>query len=211
MCGRYALFCEENNARMNGFIEICNQCAEADERIEPKDSDDVKPGDMVPGLISDSRGVRAAAMRWGFSGLNGGLVINARSEDAAERIMFMNLLENSRCALPAARYFEWRRGDGQKYQVSSTEGESLYLLGLYRTDEAGKRVCVILTREAYGIHAKIHSRMPVAVRSRCDARNWLNGKISLAEIIADTDDGLSVEALGAEQLQIDFDDHISDE
>lgn len=206
MCGRYALSDGIQNEKMLSFIEICNQNALPTERIDESVLAEVRPGDLAPGLICTSGRVQAVPMRWGFVGKDGKLVINARGENVSERSMFKRLTDTNRCIMPAAAYFEWRRGDGQKYRVASAQQEAMYLAGLYRLNDGGRREFVILTRAAFGIHTMIHNRMPVTLQTRKDARAWLRSEISIEDILSVQDDMLQATAHGTEQLSMYFED-----
>jgi len=206
MCGRYVLTDGEQREKMQEFIEMCNRYAPEDERISVHFEDEVRPGDMAPGMICVGNTVQATAMRWGFAGKDGKLVINARSENVSERAMFRYLTESGRCVMPAAAYFEWRRGDGQKYKVASTTQKMMYLAGLCRLNTEGKREFVILTKPAFGIHSRIHNRMPVTLQTRESARSWLRGDISFNDILSGQDNALYAAPQGLEQMSMIFDD-----
>ena len=206
MCGRYVLTDDKQREKMQAFIEMCNHYASEDERIDDPLKDEVRPGDLAPGMFCIGSTVRAAAMRWGFAGKDGKLVINARSESVSERSMFRHLTESGRCVMPAAAYFEWRRGDGQKYRIASTTQETMYLAGLCRLNDDGRREFVVLTKPAFGIHSRIHNRMPVTLQTREDARRWLRGEITIENILSGQDNELSATPQGVEQMSMLFDD-----
>ncbi len=132
-----------------------------------KRSGEVFPTDVVPVIAPNRSGARTVyPMKWGYTGRS--LLINARSETAAEKPTFRDDFARHRCIVPAFRYFEWehrRDGDpknrtGQKYGIRP-KGESMtYLAGLYRI-ENGLPVFVVLTREPGEGIRFIHDRMPV--------------------------------------------------
>lgn len=202
MCGRYRLEAGNENQKMQQIIEICNENAADGQRIKTDASVEVRPGDFAPALVLQDGKVSAASMQWGFSNGTKGLVINARSEDLQARQMFMHLERENRCVLLSSGYYEWRRGDGQKYLVSGQE--VVYMAGLYRMEADGRRHFVILTKAAYGGHAKIHHRMPVILNTREAARAWLAGSVTAAQASAKENPGLTIEALNGEQVCIDF-------
>ena len=80
MCGRYYV---ESESDMEELAELI---AEAKRK-----SDEVKTGEVFPtdtaAVIANNRQLKPAVfpMRWGFERKGGGLVINARSETAAEK------------------------------------------------------------------------------------------------------------------------------
>ena len=204
MCCRYLLTVAYTNKRLCKFIEICNQFSDSSEQIPIADSLQIHPNDSAPVLTISDFHIQAASMRWGFPGKGGGLVINARSEDVQFRPMFRNLLAQNRCAIPASGYYEWRDGDRQKYLIAPSSGEGIYLAGLYQMDENGKMRFVILTRSAFGAHARIHGRMPLVLSSVEEAKQWISGTLALEALSARETDSLRIQPLGAEQLRMDL-------
>lgn len=82
----------------------------------------VKTGEVFPSdtaaVIANNRQLKPAAfpMRWGFERKGGGLVINARSETAAEKQLFRESAQLRRCLIPASCNFERERcADGMVY------------------------------------------------------------------------------------------------
>ena len=159
MCGRY-------------YIEISDE--ELQEVCDALDkSREVFPSDMVPIMTNIGE---YQSMKWGFTGFDGKLLINARSETALTKPTFQDSMLKRRCVIPASGYYEWRRDGNKKikHQIY-IPGRPIYLAGCFRQekDSTHKRF-VILTREAAGGLEKIHDRMPVII-PRCHIKNWLNG------------------------------------
>jgi putative SOS response-associated peptidase YedK len=111
--------------------------------------------------------------------------INARSESIHEKPTFRQAFRTTRCLIPATGYYEWATSLGkyppkQPFYISSAkEGDSLSIAGIWSTwkSESGAEIqsAAIITREAVGELATIHSRMPVFMPSdRWD--NWLDPK-----------------------------------
>ena len=66
---------------------------------------EIRPTDVVPVIAPNKYGNRAIyPMRWGFSGKS--LLVNARSETAAEKPTFKEAWERHRCIVPASC---WRK------------------------------------------------------------------------------------------------------
>lgn len=205
MCGKYVLIVGYIDDRMQSIVDICNQDVGEEQKILLGANGEISPDDNAPALFLVNHRAQATSMRWGFAGENG-LVINARSEDIYNRPMFKYIADHQRCALPAAGYIEWRDGDKLRYMIAPPIDQSLYLAGLYRSDEKGNLRFVVLTRQAFGAHAKIHGRMPCLLHSREEARQWLSGAISIEMLSANRSDDLLIQAQGFEQLQMDFED-----
>ena len=124
--------------------------------------------------------------------------INARSESIHEKPTFRQAFRTTRCLIPATGYYEWATSLGkyppkQPFYISSVnEDTSLSIAGIWSVwkNESGAEIqsAAIITREAVGELAAIHSRMPVFMPSdRWDT--WLDPKnreietlISLMEI-----------------------------
>ena len=115
-----------------------------------------------PGIIAYGE----VPMKWGYTGRT--LLMNARTETAAEKPTFREDWKKHRCAVPASWYFEWTHfpgGDGKmhtgdKYMIRPKDGGITWLCGLYRI-ENGLPVFVILTREPGEEIRFIHDRMPL--------------------------------------------------
>ncbi len=108
--------------------------------------------------------------------------INARSESIHEKPTFRDAFRTSRCLIPATGYYEWATSLGkyppkQPFYITNKNGEPLSIAGICSTwtSEKGQVIqsASIITREAVGELATIHSRMPVFMsRDRWD--EWLD-------------------------------------
>lgn len=108
--------------------------------------------------------------------------INARSESIHEKPTFRQAFRTTRCLIPATGYYEWATSLGkyspkQPFYISRKDHEPLSIAGIWSTwrSESGEEIqsAAIITREAVGELATIHSRMPVMMaRDRWD--HWLD-------------------------------------
>jgi putative SOS response-associated peptidase YedK len=96
--------------------------------------------------------------------------INARSESIHEKPTFRHAFRTSRCLIPATGYYEWATSLGkyapkQPFYISREDGEQLSIAGIWSSWQSEKgeviQSAAIITREAVGELATIHSRMPV--------------------------------------------------
>jgi putative SOS response-associated peptidase YedK len=108
--------------------------------------------------------------------------INARSESIHEKPTFRNAFRSTRCLIPAAGYYEWATAMGryspkQPFYISARDGKQLPIAGIWSSWSAPNGEIIetasIITQEAQGELATIHSRMPVFMpQDRWDM--WLN-------------------------------------
>jgi putative SOS response-associated peptidase YedK len=111
--------------------------------------------------------------------------INARSESIHEKPTFRQAFRTTRCLIPATGYYEWATSLGkyppkQPFYITSAEpNKSLSIAGIWSTwkNEKGEEIqsAAIITREAVGELATIHSRMPVFME-RAKWSDWLDPK-----------------------------------
>lgn len=118
---------------------------------------EIFPGSRAPVFVARD-GLQKKELTWGIP-MKSGLLINARGETVTEKPTFRSAFQRGRCLVPAAEFYEWNQG--VKYAFFQSGGP-LYLAGIERETERGRRF-VILTREAEGVVAKYHHRMPVIV------------------------------------------------
>jgi putative SOS response-associated peptidase YedK len=108
--------------------------------------------------------------------------INARSESIHEKPTFRNAFRATRCLIPASGYYEWATALGkyspkQPFYISSRDDGQLPIAGIWSSWRAPNGELIetasIITQEAQGELATIHSRMPVFMpQDRWDT--WLN-------------------------------------
>ncbi len=108
--------------------------------------------------------------------------INARSESIHEKPTFRNAFRSTRCLIPAAGYYEWATALGkyspkQPFYICARDDKQLPIAGIWSswTAPTGEKIetAAIITQQAQGELATIHSRMPVFLPpDRWDI--WLN-------------------------------------
>jgi len=139
---------------------------------------EVFPANIAPIITNDG----AEAVKWGFPHWKGaGVIINARSETAAEKSMFRKPLLERRCVIPSSGFFEWDRVSGKKkkdkYLLRRPGEHVLFMAGMINSfrdaDGQDYSAFVILTTAANSSVAPIHDRMPVILAP--DERDrWLS-------------------------------------
>ena len=123
------------------------------------------------------------AMKWGYTMDNRAPIINARSESAAEKPLFRDDMQQRRCLIPAAHYFEWERMGKQKIKnaIKPVGSKAMYMAGIYRINN-GTAEFTILTREPGACIRHIHDRMPV-ILPRDILADWLNMRYNAIDVL----------------------------
>ena len=178
MCGRYYIREEDSASDLQEIIDQLNR------KGQTVKTGEIFPSDTVP-VIANSKSMQPSpfAMPWGFTMPDGKLIINARSETAAEKPMFRDGMQQRRCLLPASHYFEWekRQREKIKYAIKPSGSDMLFMAGLYRI-EGNKARFTILTRTPADNISFIHDRMPVILPKEA-MNDWLNLKYSATDIL----------------------------
>ena len=145
---------------------------------------EIFPGDAAAAVIGEGSRLRHVPATFGFPGYKGGkLLINARSETAAEKPMFAEAMRCRRAILPADGFYEWSRDEKKTKYLFTLDGlRTLYLCGLYQIADWQYRF-VILTRPANASVADIHDRMPV-IAAADQVRPYLTDPEAARRIIA---------------------------
>lgn len=114
-------------------------------------------------------------MHWGMPLPKGPLLINARSESAAEKPSFKHLLQQ-RALVPVNGFYEWQQRNGARHawHFSADAEPALALAAIWRLAEQGPQL-VLLTTAADKNMEEIHHRMPVAIHPSA-AIDWLTGR-----------------------------------
>lgn len=126
------------------------------------------PGQATPVAVQRSDGPRIECLCWGVPPpWQGSPLRLARSETAARKPAFRELLRRRRCLVPAEAFYEWQTGTRPKqpWRFSRADPEPLVMAGLWQAwrDEAGqeRRGFLLLTTAANASVAACHDRMPV--------------------------------------------------
>lgn len=192
MCGRFALFSDEDYDEIDQIIDEVQQNQYRD-RIK---YGDIFPTDYVPVLaLSHDSEIKEKAniFRWGFPNIKrpGSVVINARAETLEERPMFQRILYDKRCLIPSNGFYEWMGSDRKKdkYKISPEGAGFFFMAGLYNTftGKNGEQETsfVIITTEANEQMSRIHDRMPILMTDPAQYNGWLSPELRrLSEIKA---------------------------
>jgi putative SOS response-associated peptidase YedK len=98
-------------------------------------------------------------------------MFNARVETLATKSAFKDPLMNRRCLVLADAFYEWKAEGKRKipHIVQTEDGSPFAIAGLFDTwtspDGEVVESCTVITREAAGDVAAIHTRMPVVLES----------------------------------------------
>lgn len=185
MCGRYTL--------VTGWDQLAEEFDLVHvEELRPRFN--IAPTQVVPVVrVHSERGVRRLdALRWGLipfwakdSGI-GSRMINARSEEAADKPSFRTPLRQRRCLVPCSGFYEWKALDTdasrtksrkQPYYIRRRDERVFAFAGLWDrwrgSDGAAIESFSILTTEPNELIRPFHNRMPV-ILGREDYDLWLD-------------------------------------
>jgi putative SOS response-associated peptidase YedK len=107
---------------------------------------------LIPGWVKDPRAFK--------------MLINARSETAAEKPSFRAAMRHRRCLLPADGFYEWKGAPGSKrpHLVRPRAGGPMALAGIFENwlgaDGSEIETMAILTVAANAAMSALHDRMP---------------------------------------------------
>jgi len=199
MCGRYYIDQEEDIAEMRRILDEVNRRFTGTALAPRMKTGEIVPTDVVPAMsqTEDAAGNRhptLTLMQWGMTPpQSGGVIINARSETAAEKPMFRRSVSYGRILLPASAFFEWQKTPDSKaktkYRFTLADERFFYMAGLYRPErlaDSDERVdrFVILTVPANEQMRPIHDRMPL-ILGRDEAKTWLLDPAAALRLLAE--------------------------
>ena len=178
MCCRYYIREDDLTDDLHAAIAAVNRTD-----IKVKACGEVFPSDYVP-VFANNRALRPSAfvMQWGYTFQGGKLLINARSETAAEKPSFADGIKNRRCLIPASWYYEWeQKASGKTKYAIGIDSSFMLLAGIYRFENSHP-VFTILTQPPADEISFIHPRMPVLLPH--DAKeDYLNLNYKASDVI----------------------------
>jgi len=159
MCGRYNFSSEASDEKITALIEMMDRKYPGQYK-----TGEIFPGDTAPVIIRNKSKIVPVPAVFGFPGFQDGkLLINARSETAAQKKAFSDCLRDRRAIIPAMGFYEWSHDSARtKYLFTVDAASVLYLCGLYKLIEGSYRF-VVLTRQANETMIETHDRMPVII------------------------------------------------
>jgi putative SOS response-associated peptidase YedK len=192
MCGRFAMEEMLNDMVAEfGLKGLPNRELPFDWNIKPTQDVYMVKNDSLEiaswGLIAPWSKSKAEALK------SQSAAINARSETVHEKPTFKNAFRRSRCLVPASGYYEWATELGkykprQPVYISRNDGKMLAFAGIHDqwvSPEGEIRDSVaIITREAVGQLATVHSRMPMFLpKDRWEA--WMDPSLQDVDKVRD--------------------------
>jgi putative SOS response-associated peptidase YedK len=196
VCGRYAL----NISGEDLAIEFAAGVKDA--AFTPSNWN-ISPTTVIPFINADDekgeiRNVNTASWglipSWAKDASRASNAINARVESISEKPTFKSAFKSRRCLIPVTGYYEWATELGkykpkQPFYISHKNKSSLAIAGIYESwinpeSKVSVQSAAIITREAVGILALIHHRMPVILPKDLWS-SWLSSKSLLPNEIDD--------------------------
>ncbi|HOV03417.1 MAG TPA: SOS response-associated peptidase [Hyphomicrobiales bacterium] len=177
MCGRYSLTAPPDDVRaLFGYGERPN--------FPPRYN--IAPTQPIAVVTGEADGRHFLLARWGLlpswvkDPKDFPLLVNARSETAAQKPTFRAAMRHRRCLVPANGFYEWGPGAGtrkQPYWCAPKDGHLVAFAGLMETytDPNGSELdtATILTTPANRRLRPIHDRMPAVILPE-DFAAWLD-------------------------------------
>ena len=196
MCGRYALNISGEDLALEFAAGNANAAMTASNW-------NISPTTPIPFVAADNESGDSRQIQMGRWGLipswakdasRQSNAINARVESIAEKPTFKSAFKSRRCLIPVTGYYEWATELGkykpkQPFYISHKNKQSLAVAGIYENwinpeSKQSVQSAAIITREAVGILAPIHHRMPVILPKDLWS-TWLSSKSLLPNEIDD--------------------------
>lgn len=176
MCGRYKI-----SKPVSKTVDL----VKTNIKVEDADNYNAHPSQKLPIIRSYTNGKTLELSEFGYSPSWSKKVekfsplINARKETLMEKVTFKNLIQTSRCVVPADGYYEWKREDKSKvpYYFTKEDDEIMFFAAIHQNNQ----FCII-TREATEKISTIHHREPLII-NQSQINNYLNVKKDAMEIL----------------------------
>ena len=134
MCGRYKI-----TKPVSKTVDL----VKTNIKVEDSENYNAHPTQKLPIIRSYTNGKALELCEWGlvpswskkldkFSPL-----INARKETLMEKVTFKNLIQASRCIVPADGYYEWKREDKKKvpYYFTKEDAEIMFFAAIHQNNQ----------------------------------------------------------------------------
>ena len=168
MCGRYAVFTENEYDEIQSIIDEVSEKYKTSENIV---NGEVFPTNTAPVIYQENGKIILTSMKWSYGQYSGRPIINARAETITAKTMFQSSFGQRRCLIPANAYYEWKKEEETKkktkFEISVSQSKIFFMAGIYNVfkDNEGKQYTgyAIITTSANQTTASIHDRMPVII------------------------------------------------
>jgi putative SOS response-associated peptidase YedK len=187
MCGRYGLSNPARVAELTASCEALNAALLADVcASSPRWN--IPPSTVVPAIVSDHAGVRAASLQWGLipswakEASIGNRLANARDDSVRHKPAFRRAFAARRALVFGDLFYEWQVAPDaprkQPWCIRLRDHAPFVLAALWEqwTDPAGgdtRRTFTLITTRPNAVLAPIHDRMPVLL-SPSGVAQWLD-------------------------------------
>ena len=168
MCGRYVV---------NAAVSKTSGIVKTNIKVEDSDNYNAHPTQKLPIIKPYTNGKALEIHEWGLVPEwskkleNFKPLINARVETLMEKITFKNLIQTSRCLVPADGYYEWKKEKNEKIPYYFTKEDSSLML--FAAIHQNNQFCIITRKAESG--PEIHQREPLII-PKSQIANYLNVK-----------------------------------
>ena len=169
MCGRYVV---------NAAVSKTSGIVKTNIKVEDSDNYNAHPTQKLPIIKPYTNGKALEIHEWGLVPEwskkleNFKPLINARVETLMEKITFKNLIQASRCLVPADGYYEWKKEKNEKIPYYFTKEDSSLML-FAAIHQNNNQFCIITRKAESG--PEIHQREPLII-PKSQIANYLNIK-----------------------------------
>ena len=175
MCGRYVI--TKSIAKTSDIVKT-------NIKVEDSDNYNAHPTQKLPIIKPYTNGKALEISVWGITPKwskklkNFKPLINARVETLMEKITFKNLVQTSRCLVPADGYFEWKKEEKEKIPYYFTKEDNSFMLfaAIYQSNQ----FCIITRKAESG--PEIHQREPLII-PKSQIANYLNLKKEATSVL----------------------------